>query len=132
MRATTAKRRTPASASTGTTESERLFWSLAAKLRRDDTRIVEGTIMNGRCLRVGEEFLALVDYKGSGLVVKLPLDRVTDLTDAGIGQSFAPAGRVFKEWVSIPEPNRKLWAQLLGEGVAFVSKAVARKGPSHR
>jgi len=34
--------------------------------------IVESTIMNGRCLRVGKEFLALVDYKGSGLVVKLP------------------------------------------------------------
>jgi hypothetical protein len=26
--------------------------------------------MNGRCLRVGKEFLALVDDKGSGLVVK--------------------------------------------------------------
>jgi hypothetical protein len=28
----------------------------------EDARVVEGTIMNGRCLRVGEEFLALVDY----------------------------------------------------------------------
>ena len=26
--------------------------------------VVEGTIMNGRCLRVGKECLALVDYKG--------------------------------------------------------------------
>ena len=45
-----------------------LFWELAP-------RIVEGTIMSGRCLRAGKEFLALVDYKGSGLVVKLPKTR---------------------------------------------------------
>ena len=51
---------------------EELFWRLAAEMQADDPRIVEGTIMNGRCLRVGKEFLALVDYKGSGLVVKLP------------------------------------------------------------
>jgi hypothetical protein len=49
-----------------------MFWSLAAELQHEDPRIIEGTIMNGRCLRVGKEFLALVDYKGSGLVVKLP------------------------------------------------------------
>lgn len=48
-----------------------LFWSIANELHQEDPRVVEGTIMNGRCLRVGEEFLALVDYKGSGLVVKL-------------------------------------------------------------
>ena len=51
---------------------EELFWQLAADLQREDPRIQESTIMNGRCLRVGKEFLALVDYKGSGLVVKLP------------------------------------------------------------
>ncbi len=37
---------------------------------REDPRVVEGTLMGGRCARVGEEFLALVDYKGSGLVVR--------------------------------------------------------------
>jgi hypothetical protein len=109
-----------------------LFWKLAAELRKEDPRITEGRIMSGRCLRVGREVLALVDYKASGLVVKLPLDRVTDLIDAGIGQPFAPAGRVFKEWVSVPEPNRKLWRHLLEEGVLFVAKPVARKGGSRR
>ncbi len=39
---------------------EDLFWKLAAELQADDPRIVEGTIMNGRCLRVGKEFLALL------------------------------------------------------------------------
>jgi hypothetical protein len=100
--------------------AEELFWRLAAELQDDDTRIVEGTIMNGRCLRVGNEFLALVDYKGSGLVVKLPKARVADLIESGVGRPFAPAGRIFKEWLSVPKPDRRRWLALLREGVAFV------------
>jgi hypothetical protein len=100
--------------------AEELFWRLAAELQSDDSRIVEGTIMNGRCLRVGKEFLALVDYKGSGLVVKLPRARVTELIEGGAGQPFAPAGRAFREWVSVPKPDRRRWLALLREGVAFV------------
>jgi hypothetical protein len=40
-----------------------------------DPRVVEGAIMNGRCLRYDREVLALVDYPRSGLVVKLSRDR---------------------------------------------------------
>lgn len=101
---------------------EKLFWELAAELQAEDARVAEGTIMNGRCLRVGKEFLALVDYKGSGLVVKLPRARVEALIDDGVGRPFAPAGRVFKEWLSVPEPERRLWRRLLAEGVAFVGR----------
>ena len=100
--------------------AEKLFWELAAELQKNDTRVVEGTIMNGRCLRVGKEFLALVDYKGSGLVVKLPKTRVEQLIASGVGQPFAPAGRVFKEWLSVPKRDRRLWQSLLLEGVTFV------------
>ena len=101
--------------------AEKLFWTLAAELSEQDPRIVESTIMNGRCLRVGKEFLALVDYKGSGLVVKLPKARVAELIRAGAGQPFAPAGRVFKEWLSVPKPDRRRWLALLKEGIAFVA-----------
>ena len=97
-----------------------LFWRLAAELQAEDPRVVEGTIMNGRCLRVGREFLALVDFKGSGLVVKLPAGRVAELIAAGVGRPFAPAGKVFAEWVAIPTPDRRRWSALLREGVAFV------------
>jgi hypothetical protein len=105
-----------------TTSAEALFWRLATELQRGDSRIREGTIMNGRCLRVGKEFLALVDYKGSGLVVKLPEERVAELIEAGGGEPFAPAGKVFKEWLSVPTPSRRRWLQLLHEGVAFVGR----------
>ena len=97
-----------------------LFWSLVDGLAKEDTRVHEGTIMGGRCVRVDGEFLALVDFKGSGLVVKLPRERVQELIDQGVGRSFAPAGRVFKEWVSVPQPDADLWASLLREGVDFV------------
>ncbi|HUF67331.1 MAG TPA: hypothetical protein VMM79_01675 [Longimicrobiales bacterium] len=78
--------------------------------------------MGGRCARVDGEFLALVDHKGSGLVVKLPAARVTELIGIGTGQPFAPAGKVFREWVSIPRADRQLWRSLLREGVDFVGQ----------
>jgi len=102
------------------TEADKLFWVLAAELMDEDGRVVEGTIMKGRCLRVGDEFLALADFKGSGMVVKLPKDRVQTLIEDGVGAPFAPAGRVFKEWVSIAKLDAALWRSLLREGVAFV------------
>lgn len=101
-------------------DGEQLFWELAAELMAEDPRVVEGTIMNGRCLRVGEEFLALVDFKGSGLVVKLPTERVAELIAHGRGRRFAPAGRIFREWVAIPTADRGFWRALLLEGVAHV------------
>jgi hypothetical protein len=104
--------------STMTTASE-LFWDLAAELMGADERIVEGTIMSSRCLRVGKEFLAMPN-KNDGLVVKLPAARVSEIIEAGEGESFAPAGKVFKEWLAVTEPDEDRWRSLLQEGIAFV------------
>ncbi len=104
-----------------TRSADDLFWQLAADLQREDPRIVEGTIMSSRCLRVGSEFLALVDAHGGGLVVKLPKGRVAQLIAQGVGRPFAPAGRVFREWVAVPKPDARRWRGLLREGVAFVA-----------
>lgn len=120
------------------TATERLFWGLGAELMAEDASVVEGTIMNGRCLRVGKDFLALVDYKGSGLVVKLTAQRVAELIATGVGQPFAPAGRVFKEWVAVPKADRRRWASLLREGVAVAkgsaqpSQGAKKRRPSSR
>ena len=103
-----------------TTTDESMFWELIEELQLEDPRVEEGTIMGGRCARVAGEFLGLVDVKDRGLVVKLPSERVQELIDEGIGQPFAPAGKVFKEWVSVPERDRARWRALLREGVAFV------------
>lgn len=102
--------------------AEELFWDIAEELQSEDTRIVEGKIMSSRCLRVDDEFLAMANArKDWGLVVKLPRERVDELVQAGSGQPFAPAGKVFKEWISVPEPNRERWRALLLEGVDFVA-----------
>ena len=96
------------------------FWQLAGELQAEDRRIALGTIMSSRCLRVGKEFLALYDPKRGGAVVKLPRKRVAELIEAGHGESFAPAGRVFKEWVLVADAKRRRWPKLLREGVDFV------------
>src|SRR5258705_1981526 len=103
------------------TTDEEVFWELIDELRVQDPRIEEGTIMGGRCARVAGEFLALVDFKDSGMVVKLPRARVDELIAQGAGRSFAPARQVFREWVSIPRRDRRRWRSLLREGVAFVA-----------
>ncbi len=54
-------------------------------------------------------------------MVKLPKERVDALVASGIGRPFAPAGRVFKEWLSVPKPDRRRWRALLREGLAFAS-----------
>ncbi len=103
---------------------DELFWEIAAELHGEDPRVVEGTIMGSKCLRVGKEFLALVDYKGSGLVVKLPKPRVQELIEAKKGKPFGPGAKIFKEWLSVPEQDRVVWGDLLREGIVFVgSKA---------
>ncbi len=104
--------------------AETLFWQVASTLQELDSRVVEGTIMNARCLRVGKEFLALVDYKGSGLVVKLPRDRVAALVAEGLGNPFGPGKKIFKEWLSVPTMDRARWLKLLEEGIEFVSGGV--------
>ncbi|MEM9654582.1 MAG: hypothetical protein AAGA65_21000 [Actinomycetota bacterium] len=97
-----------------------LFWDLAVELQATDDRVVEGTIMGSPCLRVGKEFLAMNHHKKDGLVVKLPAERVSELIDAGRGESFAPAGKVFKEWLAVTEVDEDRWRELLAEGITFV------------
>jgi hypothetical protein len=81
----------------------------------------EGTIMGTRCLRAEGEFVAMVFHKTDQLIVKLPSERVIELIAAGDGLSFAPAGRVFKEWLAVETVAEELWRALLDEGRDFVA-----------
>lgn len=97
-----------------------LFWDVAQPLLVGG-QAVEGELMRSRCLRVGKEFLAMPEYRTGDLVVKLPASRVTELIEEGEGLAFAPAKKVFKEWVQVPRRDEALWADLLAEGLEFVS-----------
>ena len=83
------------------------------------------TMMGHPCVRLAGRFLAAYDPKVDCLVVKLPRDRVTELVDQGRGDPFAPAGKVFREWVAIPTVDRALWQQVLAEAVEFARLGLA-------
>jgi hypothetical protein len=84
-----------------------------------DPAIGRATMMGYPCVRLAGRFLASYDDKAGGLVVKLPRERVADLVESGLGESFAPAGKVFREWVAVREPDPELWRALLDEAVDF-------------
>ena len=87
-----------------------------------DPAIGRATMMGYPCVRLAGKFLASYDDKARCLVVKLPRERVTELVTNGDGDPFAPAGKVFREWVSIPTVERELWQTLLAEAVDFARK----------
>ena len=60
------------------------------------------------------------DHRTGHLIVKLPRERVQTFIDGGVGKSFAPAGRTFKEWVLVPGRRKKTWTTLMREEKAFV------------
>jgi hypothetical protein len=90
-----------------------------------DPAIGRATMMGYPCVRLAGKFLASYDDKAARLVVKLPRDRVLELVENGRGDPFAPAGKIFREWISIPTVDRTLWQGLLAEAVEFARKSVA-------
>ena len=89
-----------------------------------DPAIGRATMMGHPCVRLAGRFLAAYDDKAGSLVVKLPHERVGELVDDGDGDPFAPAGKVFREWVSIPTGDPELWRILLTEAVDFARKSL--------
>jgi hypothetical protein len=94
------------------------FWGIAEPLLlRPGTTI--GTLMKFPCLRVDGNFFATCDHRTGDLIVKLPHHRVTQLIDGGDAQPFAPAGRTFREWATIPDRDEDAWRALLAEARAY-------------
>lgn len=90
-----------------------------------DPAVGRATMMGYPCVRLAGRFVASYDDKTCCLVVKLPSERVAELVTAGIGDPFAPAGKVFREWVAIPTIDRRLWRTLLAEAVVFARSTLS-------
>ena len=91
-----------------------------------DPAIGRATMMGYPCVRLAGRFLASYDARAGCLVVKLPRERVTELVEKGHGDPFAPAGKVFREWVLIPTVDRGLWQAVLAEAVDFARHGLAQ------
>lgn len=100
-----------------TAEKEELFWELAEPFLVAG-RAERSTMMGFPCLRRAGGFFASLERATGSLIVKLSADRVGELVESGAGEPFAPAGRVFREWVCVPDPDRGTWSALLNEAWA--------------
>lgn len=109
---------------------EERFWELAQPLLARPG-VARSTMMGFPCLRVNGQFFASTDRGDGTLLVKLPEARVDALVEAGRADSFAPAGRRFREWAAVPYARRRTWASLLDEAFAFVS-TLPPKPPAKR
>ncbi len=98
---------------------EMLFWDLAEEMYADPA-VARSTMMGFPCLRVNGAFFASLEPSTDHLIVKLSEARVGDVIDRGIGRSFAPNGRVFREWVAVQQPDHDTWNSLLREAKEFV------------
>ena len=92
------------------------FWEEVAPLQAAG-RLEEGTMFGFRCVRAGKAFVAMPGHDSDGMVVKLPAERVAELVESGRGQSVAPAGKVFREWVEIAAGQE--WGPYLEEALNF-------------
>ena len=92
---------------------------LADELEAADPAVSRSTMMGLPCLRFDGAFFASLDKRGDRLVVKLAAADVSARVADGRGRSFAPSGRVFREWVSIEGEDERGWRQALEDALAF-------------
>lgn len=95
-------------------------WQAIAKSELAHARVTAGTGFGGSAgLRVSGKIFAML-VKGE-LVVKLPKNRVEELTVSRVGHHFDPGqGRLMKEWVAVPLEASRPWRALVKEAHAFV------------
>src|SRR5688572_8122521 len=104
----------------GVSAARKLYDALTDDLLYDPA-VGRSTMMGYPCVRRAGHFFASFDAHAEALVVKLPRERVAELVAGGIGEPFAPNGRVFREWVTIPDPDPGMWEALLAEARDFAA-----------
>ena len=118
-------------------DGEKLFWHLVEPMLAD-AAVRRSTMMGLPCVRLDGRFFASLDRRTGALLVRLPRDRVAALVSDGTGEPFAPAGRVFREWIAVPRPDRRRWRALLAEARAYANgpaapdRGTASGGPARR
>ena len=117
---TKARRKERAGEARASEGGEALYAELARKWSRR-VGISKSTMMGLPCLRVHGKFFASATRDRSALLVKLSADRVREAVEEGVGENFAPNGRVFREWLALPLLHGALCEEYLREAHAFVA-----------
>lgn len=97
-------------------DPETRFWLLARPLL-EQAGVTRSTMMGFACVRLDGDFFASIDHRTGSLVVKLDEASVDQLLATGLAEPFAPSGRRFREWASIPVDAHDRWEELLHEAL---------------
>lgn len=101
------------------TPAQALWEALADELETADPAVSRSTMMGLPCLRLDGAFFASLDKRNDELIVKLEAPEVAARVADGRGHSFAPAGKVFREWLAIAVVDEPTWRAALGDALAF-------------
>lgn len=112
----------------GTHASADEFWA-AARCVLERPGVTRSTMMGYPCLRLHGDFFASWDDHHGALVVKLDRATVADLLEDGVGAPFAPSGRQFREWISIPLGSSGSWPDHLDDAFDCAVERAARPTP---
>ena len=101
------------------TPAQALWEALADELEAADPAVSRSTMMGLPCLRLDGAFFASLDKRNDELIVKLAATEVAARVADGRGHAFAPAGKVFREWLAIAVVDEPTWRAALGDALAF-------------
>ena len=98
-----------------------LWGCLSEELLASDPAIARSTMMGLPCLRLDGAFFASLDKRSGDLLVKMPADEVSARVERGEGRAFAPAGRVFREWLAIDSDSEEEWRKAMAAAREFAA-----------
>jgi hypothetical protein len=99
--------------------SDGLWRRLTGELEAADMAVGRSTMMGLPCLRLDGAFFASLDKRNGELIVKLAADDVSARIARGDGHSFAPAGKVFREWLAVDGADESVWRAALEDALEF-------------
>jgi hypothetical protein len=105
------------------TDGSEVWQRLGDEFAASDPSISRSAMMGFPSLRFEGAFFASLDHGSDDLVVKLAAVDVAARIHAGSGKPFAPAGKVFREWLAIEPGDEHAWRGAMADALAFVRSA---------
>lgn len=101
------------------TDGQALWARVADELEASDPAVSRSTLMGLPCLRLDGAFFAALDKRTGELIIKLAAADVSERLASGLGRPFAPAGKVFREWLVIDAADEDAWRAALADALEF-------------